>query len=100
MEEEPVENVPETDVTNDFIISGSSSDEHIPESEKHENVFKEEVFTEQQSAMAERYETIMEKAETADADHEDEFNLNHISAKAQSSEEIIAAAEAAAFSDT
>ena len=100
MEEEPVENVPETDVTNDFIISGSSSDEHIPESEKHENVFKEEVFTEQQSAMAERHETIMEEAETADADHEDEFNLNHISAKAQSREEIIAAAEAAAFSDT
>ncbi len=99
MEEEPVENVPETDAANDFIISRSPADERSSEEEKHENVFKEEVFTEQESAATDRYEAIDEETETADPSDEDEFDLSDISAKEKSREEIIAAAEAAAFSD-
>ena len=42
---------------------------------------------------------IDEETETADPSDEDEFDLSDISAKEKSREEIIAAAEAAAFSD-
>ena len=99
MEEEPVENVPETDVANDFIINHSSNGESSSVEKKHNSVFKEKVFTEQESAMTNRYETFMEEANTAGKNDEDEFDLSDISAKAKSREEIIAAAEAAAFSD-
>ena len=93
MEEEPVENVPDTEVKNDFIIS-QNTEEKTPE--KHENVFKEEVFEDKAVAVAQE-----QPAESLSQVEEDEFDLSDISAqpKAQSREDIIAAAEAAAFAE-
>lgn len=92
MEEEPVENVPDIEEKPDFIIS---QDESTVQIEKHETVFKEEVFDETQSASSERHEAVIEN----DKDDETEFDLSDISAKAQSREDIIAMAEAVAFSN-
>lgn len=91
MEEEPVENVPDTEVKDDFIISQNTE---TKEPEKHENVFKEEVFVD-------RTVKKVNTAETTDSQEEDEFDLSDISAqpKIQSREDIIAAAEAAAFAE-
>ena len=91
MEEEPVENVPDTEVKDDFIISKNSEQ---AEPEKHENVFKEEVFEDR--AVVNQEEIITESQVK-----EDEFDLSDISAqpKEQSREDIIAAAEAAAFAE-
>ena len=91
MEEEPVENVPDTEVKDDFIISQNTE---TKEPEKHENVFKEEVFED-------RAVKKVNTAETTDSQEEDEFDLSDISAqpKIQSREDIIAAAEAAAFAE-
>lgn len=93
MEEEPVENVPDTEVKNDFIISQNTEEK---EPEKHENVFKEEVF-EDKAVVA----TQERPAESLSQVEEDEFDLSDISAqpKEQSREDIIAAAEAAAFAE-
>lgn len=92
MEEEPVEQVPDTEVKDDFIIAQSGEK---PIEEKHETVFQEQVFDERQSAVDERHEAIINNSSASDDDNE--FDLSDISAKAQSREEIIAAAEAAAF---
>ena len=91
MEEEPVENVPDTEVKDDFIISQNTE---TKEPEKHENVFKEEVF---EDRAVKKVNTV----ETTDSEEEDEFDLSDISAqpKIQSREDIIAAAEAAAFAE-
>lgn len=91
MEEEPVENVPDTEVKDDFIISQNVEKK---EPEKHENVFKEEVF-EDKPMVVENSQTEEVQAE------EDEFDLSDISAqpKQPSREDIIAAAEAAAFAE-
>ncbi len=92
MEEEPVENVPDTEVKDDFIITKNAEKK---EPEKHENVFKEEVFEDRKIRV--------EESPTVDAPQveEDEFDLSDISAqpKEQSREDIIAAAEAAAFAE-
>ena len=91
MEEEPVENVPDTEVKDDFIITKNVEKK---EPAKHENVFKEEVFKDKKVASVE--------ASAPDSQVEDdEFDLSDISAqpKEQSREDIIAAAEAAAFSE-
>lgn len=95
MEEEPVEQVPDTELKDDFIITQS---EGKPVERKHETAFHETVFDERQSAIGERHETIMSDA-SAVSDDDNEFDLSDISAKAQSREEIIAAAEAAAFTE-
>ena len=91
MEEEPVENVPDTEVKDDFIIS-QNTETKAPE--KHENVFKEEVF---EDRVVKKVNTV----ETTDSQEEDEFDLSDISAqpKILSREDIIAAAEAAAFAE-
>ena len=91
MEEEPVENVPDTEVKDDFIISQNTE---TKEPEKHENVFKEEVFED-------RADKKVNTVETTDSQEEDEFELSDISAqpKIQSREDIIAAAEAASFAE-
>ena len=90
MEEEPVENVPDTEVKDDFIIS---QNEEKKEPVKHENVFKEEVFEDRKVSV--------EEAPAIPQTNEDEFDLSDISAqpKEQSREDIIAAAEAAAFAE-
>ena len=97
MEEEPVENVPNTEVKDDFIISQDADSQNVPVEEKHINVFKEEVFTEISAETAQETEVQVEvKNEKKESD---EFDLSDITAqpKELSREEIIAAAEAAAF---
>ena len=106
MEEEPVEGVPSTEVKDDFIIS-QDADSQVTE-EKHVNVFKEEVFTEKSSAVTDgRAETVsISDGQIAikemEAKENDEFDLSDISAKPKdmSREDIIAAAEAAAFAES
>ena len=100
MEEEPVEGVPTTEVKNDFIISQDT--EKQESEEKHVNVFKEEVYTENSSAEDVVASTVTEEiTTTATQKSEDEFDLSDISAepKEMSREDIIAAAEAAAFAE-
>ena len=91
MEEEPVENVPDTELKDDFIISQS---EEKKKPEKHENVFKEEVFEDKKV-------TKQEEISITTQVEDDEFDLSDISAqpKEQSREDIIAAAENAAFAE-
>lgn len=97
MEEEPVENVPNTEVKDDFIISQDADAQNAPVEEKHINVFKEEVFTEKSAETAQETEMQVEVKE--EKKESDEFDLSDITAqpKELSREEIIAAAEAAAF---
>ena len=97
MEEEPVENVPNTEVKDDFIISQDADAQNAPVEEKHINVFKEEVFTEKSAETAQ--ETEMQVEVKDEKKESDEFDLSDITAqpKELSREEIIAAAEAAAF---
>lgn len=97
MEEEPVENVPNTEVKDDFIISQDADAQNAPVEEKHINVFKEEVFTEKSAETAQETEVQVEMKD--EKKESDEFDLSDITAqpKELSREEIIAAAEAAAF---
>ena len=100
MEEEPVLAVPTTEVKNDFIISQDT--EKQESEEKHVNVFKEEVYSENSSAEDVVASTVTEEiTTTATQESEDEFDLSDISAepKEMSREDIIAAAEAAAFAE-
>ena len=96
MEEEPVLNVPSTEVQESFIISQNAVGENAPQEEKHVNVFKEEVFLDKPASVEDNdsKEAIVEM-------QNDEFDLSDISAKPKelSKEDIIAAAEAAAFSE-
>ncbi len=94
MEEEPVEIVPSTDVQENFIISKGSSEK--TKGEKHINVFHEEVYSEKPSRKKNE-----KPAESIIATSNDEFDLSDISAepKEMSREDIIAAAEAAAFAE-
>ena len=105
MEEEPVESVPSTEVKEDFIISQSAETQATEE--KHVNVFNEEVCTEKSSAASDGVaETVSFSngqfaIEEREAKENDEFDLSDISAepKEMSREDIIAAAEAAAFAE-
>ena len=98
MEEEPVENVPSTEVKDDFIITQNPEPQV---EEKHVNVFKEEVFSEKDSSVT--AEVTEEKVEIKETNNQesDEFDLSDISSqpKEMSREDIIAAAEAAAFAE-
>ena len=94
MEEEPVLNVPSTEVQENFIIS--QNPEEKPAEEKHVSVFKEEVFSDKAAVEEnEMAETVVEQ------NNNDEFDLSDITAepKELSREDIIAAAEAAAFAE-
>ena len=93
MEEEPVNAIPSTDETQAFMVS-ANSDSDAP---KHATAFREKVYTEQESAIDERHETVLEQPVTEEAVVADEFDLSDISAKAKSREEIIAEAEKQAF---
>ena len=101
MEEEPVENVPSTELADNFIIP-QGEQPVVREEEKHENVFREKVY-EDRPAKKRRcspmYNTDKEVGEKKTETHEDEFDLSDISARRQTDEEIIAAAEAAAFEE-
>lgn len=118
MEEEPVENVPSTEENNDFIIANpeveanaeaavqtlerqkSKRDRHAPmyrQTEKAQPVADKE---EAKESVKENVAAVVEMQEddVLDLDAE-EFDLSGISAKEKSREDIIAAAEAAAFAE-
>ena len=87
MEEEPVQSVPVTEVKSDFIITKESETE-----EKQVDVFCEKVYE----------ETFLKDTEPkVEVKEEEEFDLSDISStpKEMSKEDIIAAAEAAAFEE-
>lgn len=96
MEEEPVENVPSTEENNDFIIAN-------PEVEANAEAAVQTL--ERQKSKRDRHAPMYRQTEKAQpvADKEDtdaeEFDLSDISAKEKSREDIIAAAEAAAFAE-
>ena len=96
MEEEPMHAIPNIDETQAFMKSTADD-----EQDKHKTAFREKVYTEDESAADERHETVLEQpAEENDNQQQaDEFDLSDISAKAQSREEIIAAAEKEAFKE-
>ena len=101
MEEEPVENVPSTELVDNFIIP-QGEQPVVREEEKHENVFREKVYEDRPAKKRRRspmYNTDKEVGEKKTETHEDEFDLSDISARRQTDEEIIAAAEAAAFEE-
>ena len=87
MEEEPVQSVPVTEVKSDFIITKKSETE-----EKQVDVFCEKVYEETSRKDTEPKVEVKE---------EEEFDLSDISStpKEMSKEDIIAAAEAAAFEE-
>ena len=111
MEEEPVENVPSTEQTaDDFIIQN-------PEVEAHAEAAIETLKRAKRKRRSPMYRDDADKpADDQQEQHPDskpaadgnssslnleakEFDLSHISAKEQSREDIIAAAEAAAFAE-
>lgn len=89
MEEEPVEQVPQIEPKDDFIIAQSTEQEP---SEKHENIFKEEVFSDPKPR--EKRRPPIYNTDSGD------FDLSDITAAEQNREDIIAAAEAAAFAES
>ena len=92
MEEMPVEQVPDPESSNNFLLAGVESGKMVHE--------VDEVCEEDQShESAVVYESNVSLGHGEESVVEDEFDLSDISAKAQSREEIIAAAEAAAFTE-
>lgn len=87
MEEEPVQSVPVTEVKSDFIITKESETE-----EKQVDVFCEKVYEET---------SLKDTEPKVEVKEEEEFDLSDISStpKEMSKEDIIAAAEAAAFEE-
>lgn len=83
MEEEPVQAIPDTEVKQDFLITKSE-----PATESPATLAKEEKPTEVVAPTT-------KSAQTSD----EEFDLSDISAKPQSREDIIAAAEEMAFAE-
>ena len=83
----------------------------IPDEEKHENIFTERVYSENESAVTQEKEKVKESMDdfsvrvssdddrAVSSDAEDEFDLSDISARPQSREDIIAAAEREAFKE-
>ena len=93
MEEEPVNLVPDTEQKDDFIIP---KDDKQPV-KKQVNAFQERVYSEKESAQDNMRLDDGEKVQSNKKRKDDEFDLSDISAKGQSREDIIAAAEAEAF---
>ncbi len=88
MEEEPVENVPETEQQSDFLIGKAAKPK-----EKHETPFHEEVFDDKPIVKDNSVDPEL-KAETKEEKDDFDGNSNSDDGKRES---IIAAAEAAAF---
>ena len=105
MEEEPVENVPTTEQTaDDFIIQNPEVEAHAEAAVEALNRGKKK--RERRSPMYRKEpddnpdEKTAEKTDDSNLNLDgSEFDLSHISAREQSREDIIAAAEAAAFSE-
>lgn len=88
MEEEPVIAVPDTEVKEDFIVSQPQKQQT---EKKHATVFEEKTYKNQPQTVP-----------VQEATTHDEFDLSDISAQAKelSEEDIVAAAEAAAYAET
>ena len=95
MEEEPVNLVPDTEEKMDFIIPQGDA-QQAPTVEKHVTVFQEKVYSENERPDADKEESA---SQTASDNSDEEFDLSDISARPQSREDIIAAAEEAAFKE-
>ena len=95
MEEEPTEPIPDTNPSQVFMVTSNHDDNH---DDKHETTFRESVFTENESAAGENNEESASKNEDTRS-KSDEFDLSDISSRVKDKEEIIAAAEQAAFND-
>lgn len=94
MEEEPVEALP--DISESSVFLNNSGSDITPDSEKHRTAFRARVYREDESAAEDSDEQPVQEEVQEEVD---EFDLSDISAKSQSREEIIAAAEKAAFKD-
>lgn len=94
MEEEPTGALPDTDEAQVFMITTDHSENIV---DKHRTAFREKVYSEEESAIGERHEAVIEQNIEESSLHDEDFDLSDISAKAKSREEIIAAAEQAAF---
>lgn len=98
MEEEPVDAIPNTDESQAFMVNSQPLDEP-----KHETAFRERVFSEDESAVDEKHEAVIEQplGSTSNSNNADDSDLgDDISAKAKDREKIIAAAEKAAFDES
>ena len=100
MEEEPVENVPDTEPQADFIIASNAAATTTPAAaeparEKQRKERRSPMYRNGDTQRAARRPA--KAAPPADKDGGDEFDLSDISVREKSREEIIAAAEAAAF---
>lgn len=94
MEEVPVNAVPDTGEAQAFMNVHAAND-----GEKHATTFRERVYTERESAAQERQEAVREQAEETRAinSYDGELDGDDISAHTKGREDIIAAAEKAAF---
>lgn len=105
MEEVPVETVPSTEEKDDFIVVHNVEGVESAEEQKHVTPFREEVFDDNpqtpESSKPTKQETKKSKTETPEvsADMDDEFDFDDISMNGKSREDIIAAAEAAAWAE-
>ena len=97
MEEERVNLVRDTEEKMDFIIP--QGNEQQPKEKKHVTAFKEKVYSENGEPADYSQQEAAEAPEDDNATLKDEFDLSDISAKSQSREEIIKAAEEAAFKE-
>lgn len=96
MEEEPVENVPSTEENNDFIIANPEVEANAEAAVQ--TLERQKSKRDRRAPMYRQTEQAQPVADKEEADAE-EFDLSDISAKEKSREDIIAAAEAAAFAE-
>lgn len=104
MEEEPVENVPSTEVSADFIIQNPEVEAKAEAAvealkSKKRSRRRSPMYRAEESAAATRPTVSAVVPEEEGGNDADEFDLSDISAREKSREEIIAAAEAAAFAE-
>lgn len=92
MEEVPVEALPDTDVTKEYVVTSHPEKRY---QKKHDTVFREEVFGKNESAKDDDLFTDENEGTGSD----EAFGPNGLSKKTKKQEEIIAAAEQAAFSE-
>lgn len=96
MEEEPVENVPSTEENNDFIIANPETEANAEAAVQ--TLERQKSKRDRRAPMYRQTEQAQPVADKEESDAE-EFDLSDISAKEKSREDIIAAAEAAAFAE-
>ena len=96
MEEEPVENVPSTEENNDFIIANPEVEANAEAAVQ--TLERQKSKRDRRAPMYRQTEKAQPVADKEESDAE-EFDLSDISAKEKSREDIIAAAEAAAFAE-